>query len=596
MDKIVVDTSIVINGRITELIRSGGFEGSEIIIPEAVIDELQSQAAQKKEEGFIGLEEIRKIKEMAAGFDLQIRFAGSRPSADDVSLSERGRIDAIIKDVAVQNNAILYTSDRVQSLVAEVQGVTVSLQHPTPRDEQMEFLQYFDAQTMSVHLKEGLPAMAKRGKPGHFELVPAGDVALTRDYLHEITTQILESSRAGMNVEISKPGALVVQHGDYRIAITQMPFSEKYEITIVHPTVRMSLKDYGISEKLMTRLTVQAEGMLISGPPGSGKSTLASSLANFYHSSGKIVKTFESPRDLQVDRAVTQYTRLDGSFENSADILMLVRPDYTIFDEIRRREDFTIFSDLRLTGVGMVGVVHASAPLDSIQRFMGKIELGIIPSVLDTVVFVKYGQIDKVYQLELKIKVPSGMVEQDLARPVIEIRDFEDGILEYEIYTFGEENVVIPVTQGHDMHKLVEEKITETFRRFDPDAQIEVLSGNSVRIRVGKRCIPAIIGRGGSKITELEKQLQVRIDIQEREQAAVPSEIPLRISESKRSLCLMVGREYGGMEADILAGDEVILSDQVGKNGYIKLHRHSREAQDLAKVNPRDVRVKIRAS
>ena len=44
---------------------------------------------------------------------------------------------------------------------------------------------------------------------------------------------------------------------------------------------------------------------------------------------------------------------------NTADILLLVRPDYTIFDEVRRREDFGTFADLRLTGVGMV----ASEPL-----------------------------------------------------------------------------------------------------------------------------------------------------------------------------------------------------------------------------------------
>ena len=114
---------------------------------------------------------------------------------------------------------------------------------------------------------------------------------------------------------------------------------------------------------------------------------------------------------------------------------------------MRRREDFRIFSDLRLTGVGMVGVVHANTPLDAIQRFIGKIELGIIPSILDTVVFVKDGEITKVYELEFKVKVPSGMVEQDLARPVIDICDFESGEFEYEIYTFGEENGIMPVSK-----------------------------------------------------------------------------------------------------------------------------------------------------
>ena len=601
MDKIVVDTSIVINGKIVEMIKSGGFEGTTIIIPEAVVDELQSMATQKKEEGIIGLEEIRRMQEMTVDLDIHLEFAGTRPSSDDVGLAERGRIDAIIKDVARQAGATLYTSDRIQSMVAHAQGVDVRLQQPAPKEERMEFLRFFDQSTMSVHLKEGMPAMAKRGRPGHFDLVPVGEGALTREYLRGITAQILEASKSELGIEISKPGALVIQYADYRIAVTQAPFSERYEITIVHPTTRLSLEEYDISDKLMRRLTEQAEGILISGPPGSGKSTLASGLANFYQKAGKVVKTFESPRDLQVDRAVTQYTRLDGSFENSADILMLVRPDYTIFDEIRRREDFAIFSDLRLAGVGMVGVAHASAPLDAIQRFIGKIELGVIPSVLDTVLFVKDGMISKVYRLELKVKVPSGMVEQDLARPVIEIRDFDDDGLEYEIYTFGEENVVIPVTSGDEMHKLVREKIVETFKRFDPGAQIEVLSGGSVRVRVERRCIPSIIGRGGSKIAELERQLQVRIDVQERDrdQERDPemssSLLPVRMSDTKRTIYLHVGREYGDMLVDILDGDRLILTEPVSRKGQIKIHRHSREAREIENAGPQNLRARLRS-
>jgi ATPase len=120
----------------------------------------------------------------------------------------------------------------------------------------------------------------------------------------------------------------------------------------------------------MERLSGKAEGIIIAGPPGSGKSTLASSLAAFYVERGKIVKTFESPRDLQVPQEVTQYGPLEGSFEKAVDILLLVRPDYTIFDEVRRAQDFGVFADMRLAGVGMVGVVHASSSLDAIQRFI----------------------------------------------------------------------------------------------------------------------------------------------------------------------------------------------------------------------------------
>ena len=162
---------------------------------------------------------------------------------------------------------------------------------------------------------------------------------------------------------------------------------------------------------------------------------------------------------------------------------------------------------MRLTGVGMVGVVHGNSPIDAIQRFIGKIELGIIPSVLDTLVFVKDGRIDKVYDLELKVKVPSGMTESDLSRPVIEIRNFADNVLEHEIYTFGEENVIVPIAkrvQKVGIEKLAEDKVRETFKRYDPHVQVEILSDNRVKVFVDEQYIASIIGKGGSNINEIE--------------------------------------------------------------------------------------------
>ncbi len=589
LTKIVSDTSVIVNGQLTAQIESGSIRNSDIIIPQAVFDELQSQASKNKEQGFIGLERIQKLKSLSGSHGLNVIVSGSHPSSDDIKLASSGRIDALIVDMAKQNNAILYTSDNVQHLVARAEGVETVFLKSEIKNESLEFLKFFDSETMSIHLKENQFPLAKKGKPGEFVLTKINDEILSKGYLEMISSQILDVVNVydSSTLEISKNGASVVQHGDYRIAITYPPFSESFEITIVHPIVKLSLDDYTISEKLMERFSDSAEGIVISGAPGSGKSTLASGLANFYHKKGKIVKTFESPRDLQVDPGVTQYSKLDGSFDNSADILLLVRPDYTIFDEVRRREDFGTFADLRLTGVGMVGVVHANSPLDAIQRFIGKIELGIIPNVLDTVVFVKDGGIQKVYDLELKVKVPTGMTESDLARPVIEIRNFEDNVLEHEIYTFGEENVIVPVGKKTDkvgIEKLAEDKIKETFKRYDPRAEVEILSDNRVKVMVDEQYIPSIIGRGGSNINEIEKLLRIHIDVVEKTSddiSLTSNDLPFSFSESKTALLLTVNRDFSSMHADIYANEKFVASVRIGKKGQIKIPKRSDVARTL---------------
>lgn len=608
MPKIVADTSVIISGYITKQIESKSLQNIELIIPIASLDELQSQASQGREQGFVGLEEIKKIQKLCQDNRTPVQFVGQRPSLEDIRLAKHGRIDAIIKDVAKQNNATLYTADYVQGLTAEAEGITVVYQRSEKiSSKDLEFLRFFDQYTMSVHLKENNPPLAKRGKPGSFELVQLEDKPITDEYLELISTQILEASKisnAG-TVEISKSGALVIQYADYRIAITRPPFSESHEITIVHPITKMTLEQYGLSEKLMTRLSEQADGIIISGQPGSGKSTLASSIANFYASKGNIVKTFESPRDLQVDKGITQYTKLEGSFENSADILLLVRPDYTIFDEVRQREDFRVFADLRLAGVGMVGVVHANMPLDAIQRFIGKIELGMIPSVIDTVVFVKDGLVSKIYDLELKVKVPSGMVEQDLARPVIEISDFESGLLEYEIYTFGEENVIVPVDETEiksGVHKLAAEKIRETMRRFDPNPQIEILSDNSVQVKVKKDSIPSLIGKGGSTISELEKILHVHIDVKEKDSDESHQSydsgqgVQFDFSESTNSLLFDVDKRYNGALAELYVKDRYVTTARVARHGKIKISKRSDAGKALSRsaFSKNDIEIMIK--
>ncbi|MCD6163892.1 MAG: Flp pilus assembly complex ATPase component TadA [Candidatus Odinarchaeota archaeon] len=444
---IVPDTSIIIERWLSRKIKKGKLNDVKIVIPNAVVAEIEYQANTGKAIGFAGLEELKALRELAEQKKIELEFFGDRPSPGQIKYASKGEIDALIRKQARELGAKLITSDYIQASLARAEGIET--EYIKIKKKRIKIEDFFSENTMSVHLKEGVPPLAKRGSPGHWELVKIREEPMTLEELQSIAMDIIERTRSEKDsfIEIDEPGATVIQMRDYRIAIARPPFSDGMEITAVRPLVKMTINDYNVSDKLLKRLRERAEGILIAGPPGAGKSTFASALAEFYSSMNKIVKTIEKPRDLQVGPDITQYTALRGSLERTADVLLLVRPDYCIFDELRKTRDFKIFADLRFAGVGMIGVVHATQAIDAIQRFIGRVDLGLISRVVDTVIFIKGGEIEKVYSLNLTVKVPTGMTERDLARPVIEVRDFERGELEYEIYVFGEQVVVAPVKE-----------------------------------------------------------------------------------------------------------------------------------------------------
>ncbi|MBI2676139.1 MAG: Flp pilus assembly complex ATPase component TadA [Candidatus Aenigmarchaeota archaeon] len=577
--KIVPDTSVLISGKLLELLKEGKLDGSRIIIPKAVVDELQAQASTGREIGFKGLESIKNIRKIGREKKIAIEFSGTRPTFEEIQLARKGRIDALIRDVAHKEQAKLLTSDYVQALVAEAEDIEV--EHIPKTIGKTNLLEkFFTPETQSAHLKADAVPVAKVGKPGQVKLVELRKEKITEDEATEIINDVVQRARMEENgfIEISKLGALVVQLGNLRVSIAKPPFSDGLELTAVRPIAKVTLDDYKLHKELEKGLLEKSIGMLISGPPGSGKSSFAAALAEFIASHGKIVKTFEQPRDLQVGPEITQYAPLEGDWEKTAEILLLVRPDYTIFDEIRRTHDFRVFSDMRLAGVGMIGVIHATTAVSAIQRFVGRIELGVIPHIIDTVIFIKDGAIKKVYELALIVKVPTGMVEQDLARPVVEIRDFETKELEYEIYTYGEENVIIPVSKDEGaaspIQELAKERIFQELRHYDHEPIIEIQSDNRITVRVRSDAIARLIGKSGANIEQLEKKLGVKISVEPKE-GTLKRPVQYHFFEAGNSFLVKVDDSLINKQVDLYDSSTFIASFMIGKKGNIRVRKKS---------------------
>ena len=271
--KIVPDTSVIVDGRITGIVQEDEFRGSEVIVPEAVVSELEYQANRGRETGFNGLEELKNLQELHRENIISLIFVGRRPTLDEISLARGGEIDSMIRETAREYDALLITSDRVQAEVGKAQGLDVFYIKPEVLGyEELEISKYFDEYTMSVHLKENVAPMAKKGRPGNIKLVKIDDRPLKHSDINRMAREIVERAKSDFKsfIEIEMEGATVVQFREYRISIARPPFSEAFEITAVRPRCGYPLRTTSYLTGSL-KGSGHRQGCSLSQDPGAGR-------------------------------------------------------------------------------------------------------------------------------------------------------------------------------------------------------------------------------------------------------------------------------------------------------------------------------------
>ena len=192
-NKYVPDTSVIIEKAVSKLVAEKKIKGT-ILIPHAVVSELENQANRGQEIGFLGLEELQNLQKLK-NKEIELEFIGDRPTEFQIKMAKSGEIDAYIRHIAHTENAILITADKVQAESGKAFGLEVMyLQLKEPK-EKLAIEEFFNEHTMSVHLKEKSYPVAKRGAPGNWELVKLSDEKMTREKIENMAKEIAERSR-----------------------------------------------------------------------------------------------------------------------------------------------------------------------------------------------------------------------------------------------------------------------------------------------------------------------------------------------------------------------------------------------------------------
>lgn len=503
MEKIIPDTSVLINGALSGLIEAGEIRDCELIIPLAAVDELQAQASKGRDIGLRGLEEIKRIREISGDKNIRIRFSGERPSLDDIRLARGGRIDALIRDVARAEGGVLYTSDYVQALVAEAEGIPVKYIEPYRRPEEPAYKRYLGPDVVNLYLRDGVRPYAEVLRDGKLEPVILDDEPCSEELLNEVLEEVMAVARVREDADIAvlRPEAVILGMGDYRIRIVKPPLSDRMEAMIQRSILQL-VPESAVVEPVIRECSSGRRGVLVLNLDGVYSFPIAERVAERLWEMGLDARVIGRAR--RVNASAPYYGPLDGDLEKTLHLALSSLPDYIIMDEAVDSRDLKLMKDARLAGVGVVAFKQSRSIEAAVASLMEAISPPLLPRVVDAVILMKCSGASEIWNISASMRAPSGLSPESGIKHVIGLTCAGETV--YEIYEVNGRPIISNARELRERIEEAKEAIEEILRGSGArNARLEALWLDKAVIRVA--------GKGRRGLKDLERRIMEELGI-----------------------------------------------------------------------------------
>ncbi|MBU1973938.1 MAG: KH domain-containing protein, partial [Nanoarchaeota archaeon] len=161
-----------------------------------------------------------------------------------------------------------------------------------------------------------------------------------------------------------------------------------------------------------------------------------------------------------------------------------------------------------------------------------------------------------------------------------EIRDYISGKLDYEIYSYGEQTVVIPIEKKERkiIWQYAAESVRDYFKTYDQNNVVQFVSDNEIRVYLMNETIPKVIGKNGEEIKKIEQELGLKIDVLPLSKIQIKKpdkQINFEIDLDKRNVLIYLEKELKDTQIGIYEDEQLLVQAKTSKKAVIKLSRKS---------------------